>query len=296
MRPSLRCTLVTAFCVFLSVVSHARADPSADATTGVERARIAFEAGRHAYEQGAFAEALAHYEEAYAAHPLVALLFNIGRAADSDGQAERAIVAYRRYLELMPEAENRAFVEARIAKLLAVREKELAPPILAAKTESEPAPLPPAPVTEPPAPVPPPVAPVAATPPVAKAVEAPPAAPAKPAFAADRAANEERVLKLQKSNRRWGKPLVWMTLGLTALVAGALLYDTCDEDCSTADDAKKITGAVLMPFGALTLAIATPMFAIRLSRARRLKRAERSLALTPVFSPSLHGLSARLTF
>lgn len=81
------------------------------------QAREAFEAGREAYEHGQFAEALAHFEHAYALSARPQLLFNIGRAADSDGQAERAITAYSSYLEASSEADNVEFVKARLDKL-----------------------------------------------------------------------------------------------------------------------------------------------------------------------------------
>lgn len=83
------------------------------------RARATFEAGRHAYDQGAFAEALRHYETAYLLSKRPELLFNIGRAADSNGQVERAESAYAAYLEVLPSAENRKFVEARLEVLRA---------------------------------------------------------------------------------------------------------------------------------------------------------------------------------
>lgn len=81
------------------------------------RARRAFEAGRDAYDHGSFTAALAHFEEAYALRPSPELLYNVGRAADSDGQPSRAIAAYSSYLEAYPNAENRDFVHARLEKM-----------------------------------------------------------------------------------------------------------------------------------------------------------------------------------
>lgn len=82
-------------------------------------ARDAFAAGRTAYERGDFDSALEHYEHALALSKRPELLFNIGRAADSDGQARRALVAYEGYLSAVPAADNRSFVEARVARLRA---------------------------------------------------------------------------------------------------------------------------------------------------------------------------------
>lgn len=80
-------------------------------------ARRAFEQGRDAYDHGLFGEALAHFEHAYQLSLRPKLLFNIARAADSDGQHGRAIEAYGLYLERMQDAENREFATARLRKL-----------------------------------------------------------------------------------------------------------------------------------------------------------------------------------
>lgn len=80
-------------------------------------ARKAFEAGRAAYDRGLFGKALAHFERAYQLSLRPRLLFNIARAADSDGQYERAVEAYKLYLERMQDAENREFAQSRLRKL-----------------------------------------------------------------------------------------------------------------------------------------------------------------------------------
>jgi hypothetical protein len=93
---------------------HAEGPPSPEPSP---EARRAFEAGRLAYERGRFSEALAEYERAYSLSPHPTLLFNIGRAADSDGQVERAISAYASFLAADPASENGEFVQARLDKL-----------------------------------------------------------------------------------------------------------------------------------------------------------------------------------
>jgi hypothetical protein len=90
--------------------------PGMEAQSDVE-ARSAFGRGREAYEQGSFGEALAHYEHAYSLSRRPELLFNIGRASEADGQVERAMQAYRAYLEALPTAANHAFVRSLLAKL-----------------------------------------------------------------------------------------------------------------------------------------------------------------------------------
>jgi len=47
------------------------------------------------------------------------LLHNLGRALESTGDEEGAVDAYERYLEAMPDADNRAHVEGRLTSLRA---------------------------------------------------------------------------------------------------------------------------------------------------------------------------------
>jgi hypothetical protein len=117
----------------LTLAPHARATPETD-PTGAEAdaraqahetqptdsdpaARAAFEAGRAAYDHGRFAEALDQFQLAYELSRLPQLLFNIARAAESDGRNERAVSAYEAYLQALPVADNRDFVEARMRRL-----------------------------------------------------------------------------------------------------------------------------------------------------------------------------------
>jgi tetratricopeptide (TPR) repeat protein len=80
-------------------------------------ARAEFEHGREAYERGSFAEALASFERSYALSRHPKLLFNVARAAEADGKNERAVEAYAAYLQAVPDAENRQFVNGRLEKL-----------------------------------------------------------------------------------------------------------------------------------------------------------------------------------
>lgn len=82
-----------------------------------EEARDAFEAGRAAFAAGQYESALDHFERAYAITPAPELLYNIGQSADRLREDERALEAFRGYLDALPEAEDRAAVEARIVAL-----------------------------------------------------------------------------------------------------------------------------------------------------------------------------------
>jgi tetratricopeptide (TPR) repeat protein len=100
-----------------------RADEASDGPVEVSReavdrdARTAYEDGLAAYESGQFDRALSAFERAYQLSPRPKLLFNIGRAADGDARYERALTAYRAYLSLVPDADNRVFVESRMARM-----------------------------------------------------------------------------------------------------------------------------------------------------------------------------------
>jgi hypothetical protein len=132
------------------------------------RARTAFEWGRDAYDRGRFDEALKHFDYAYSLSGRAALLFNVARAAEGDQQLEKAVRTYDAYLAAMPNAENRAFVEARLAKLrgltTAPGSTVDAEPAAAARVPAAPAPATPEPTVAP-VPVAPP-SPAAASEPV----------------------------------------------------------------------------------------------------------------------------------
>ncbi|MCZ7681037.1 MAG: tetratricopeptide repeat protein [Sandaracinaceae bacterium] len=82
-----------------------------------EEARGLFEAGTAAFAAGRYESALDHFERAYELTGLPELLYNIAQSADRLRRDERALEAFRAYLEATPAAEDRAAVEARIAAL-----------------------------------------------------------------------------------------------------------------------------------------------------------------------------------
>lgn len=110
------CALVAVCAVFLLARSTGRAQPAVE-FRDEPAAKAAFAAGREAYDDGRFAEALGHYERAYELSGRSALLFNIARAAEQEGMHERALRTYEQYLRALPDATNRTFVEGRIKKL-----------------------------------------------------------------------------------------------------------------------------------------------------------------------------------
>lgn len=115
-------------------VAQAPSAASADA-----EARRAFESGRDAYERGDFTQALRDFEQAQELRPSPELLYNVGRAADSDGQASRAVAAYSAYLASYPSADNRDFVRARLEKMRALERVAKSAQALPTVAQSSPA-------------------------------------------------------------------------------------------------------------------------------------------------------------
>ena len=131
-----------------------RVGAAARRTARIDReARNLFEAGQDAFDSGNYERALDYFERAHALTQRAGFLYNIATTADRMRADQRALEAYRAYLEAEPDTERRAEVEARITFI----EGLLRPP---PPPEPEPEPAP-APVVEvvvrapPPAPPPP---------------------------------------------------------------------------------------------------------------------------------------------
>ena len=82
-----------------------------------EAARAHHVRAQSLYDLGKFDEAIPEFEAGYRLDPQPAYLFNIAQAHRLAGRRDRALYFYRRYLELAPDAGNRADVEERIASL-----------------------------------------------------------------------------------------------------------------------------------------------------------------------------------
>lgn len=82
-----------------------------------EKARQLFAAGVAAYSEGHYENALENYRLAFELSDRPQLLFNIGIAAERLRRDQEAFDAFTSYLERLPEADNRSFVEERLAVL-----------------------------------------------------------------------------------------------------------------------------------------------------------------------------------
>jgi tetratricopeptide (TPR) repeat protein len=128
-----------------TVAAPTPAGAAADAEALDQEAHMLFEAGRLAYAAGRFEDSLTSFQRAHAISGRPVLLYNIGTAADKLRRDDVALDAFRRYLEAVPTAENRAEVEGRIRVLeqvmAATRARETtaaAPPDPARPAEAEP--------------------------------------------------------------------------------------------------------------------------------------------------------------
>ena len=106
----MRGTFIVVAALMVCVGVAARADEAREA-------RDHFQKGRTLYDVGRFDDAAREFEAAYQIKPDPALLFNLAQAYRFAGKNQPALIAYRSYLRNLPNASNRAQVEASIAEL-----------------------------------------------------------------------------------------------------------------------------------------------------------------------------------
>jgi len=101
-----------------------------------------YDRGVAAYDAGAFAEATALFQRAYAASNAPDLLFNIAQAYRKWGRCADALAFYRRYLDEAPNPTNRKEVDERIAEMQTCATERPATPEPPAPEPVKPAPKP----------------------------------------------------------------------------------------------------------------------------------------------------------
>jgi tetratricopeptide (TPR) repeat protein len=107
--------------------THGAAQAAPEVAGSDEEARALFEAGRVAFTAGRFGDALSHFTRSYELSGRPELLFNIASAEDRLRRDASAIEHYQAFLTAVPDAENRPFVEERLAFLRAAAEPAPAP-------------------------------------------------------------------------------------------------------------------------------------------------------------------------
>src|SRR5438309_12083798 len=75
------------------------------------QAKQHFEAGKNAYNAGDYVTSIREFKAAEALRPSPILAYNIGLANEKLGKKRVALKYYKRYLEQMPNAPNRAEVD-----------------------------------------------------------------------------------------------------------------------------------------------------------------------------------------
>ena len=119
-----------------------------------QEARRLFGEGQRLAGEERFTEALAAYECSFQNVPHPSTLYNVARAAELTGDFRRALDAWRGYLRMNPEAEDRADIERRIAALegtTGTGSGGAAPPPGGTGAGTAPTPTPAAPAMPPPA-------------------------------------------------------------------------------------------------------------------------------------------------
>lgn len=108
-------------CALAALAVVALAAPAAHAQ---DSAKDHFNRGVKLYNLGHFQEAIPEFEKAYEIDPAPILLFNIAQSHRQNGNKERALFFYRRYLEQEPNTSKRADVEQRMKELAQALQQE----------------------------------------------------------------------------------------------------------------------------------------------------------------------------
>ena len=82
-----------------------------------DEARVLFDLGRTAFNEGRNRDALQYFQRSHALSRRPQLLYNIGQVADRLREDELALESFEKYLEGVPDAKNRPAVESRIVAL-----------------------------------------------------------------------------------------------------------------------------------------------------------------------------------
>lgn len=116
---SARLFRILAAALLASMVVVTVATPEAEAQTRgqIRRARVLFARGIHQYDRHRYTAALRTFTRAYQLAPAPPIVFNMAQCHQALGNDERAVESYRLFLQLAPDAPNRADVERKIRQL-----------------------------------------------------------------------------------------------------------------------------------------------------------------------------------
>ena len=136
--------MLVALCVVrLGGDAHAETPAELPRQERIERAKALFESGVAHYNLGEYDEAVADFESGYRYRPEPLFLYNIAQGLRRAHHRESALAYYHRYLELVPDAPERASVLVTIEEL----SRTPAPSAVAVSTSAVSSAHPPAPAT-----------------------------------------------------------------------------------------------------------------------------------------------------
>ncbi len=115
---------MTALMAALLLAAAAPAPPSAERAPAAEaevtqQAKVHFRRGTELYRQARYREAIGEFEAAYRLRPHGVIQYNLAQCHERLGDLAAALGAYHEYLRAVPEAEDRATVNAAMANLAA---------------------------------------------------------------------------------------------------------------------------------------------------------------------------------
>lgn len=100
------------------LIQFAAPSPAAAQTRGqIRRARALFDRGLRQYDRHRYEAALRTFTRAYQLAPAAPVVYNIAQCHVALGREDRAVESYRLFLQLAPDAPNRAEVERKIRQL-----------------------------------------------------------------------------------------------------------------------------------------------------------------------------------
>jgi len=262
-------------------------------------AREHYVKGTRAYDLGLYDEAIAEYMAAYKIKDDPAFLFNLGQAHRLANHPAEALRFYRTYLAKVPDAPNRAEVEAKMAEMNRRVEQQKQPP---AKPVPDKAPAEPAPAA------PPVEASRADAPPVeASRADAPPSAPAtapvaiaEPAPAAPtRPGRGLRISGIASAAGGLALVGIGIVFGVGAKQAGDDLT-RLDEQNGVFDPAKETAGkrdqglaVVCVGLGAAAIVTGAVLYILG---ARRGAESPRAFVISPSVAAHSAGATLRMVF
>jgi hypothetical protein len=103
--------------LLLAAAAPSLSAPKAHEITSVDSIRRFMEKGQSLFVAGQYAKAAEVFEAGYELHPYSAFLFNAGVAYEKAERLEDALARFKKYVEVDPNAPDRAEVQKRIAKI-----------------------------------------------------------------------------------------------------------------------------------------------------------------------------------